>query len=42
MLAIEAIHNGWWNTVPTIGYWWAVLVTLLLRAAFYQVSTDSK
>ncbi len=30
MLAVGVIHNHWIPQCPTIGYWWAVLVMLLM------------
>ena len=34
MLAIAMLSAHWWSALPTIGYWWAVLVTALLRGVF--------
>lgn len=34
MLAIGIAHTHWHPAVPTIGYWWAVLIVYLLRGAF--------
>jgi hypothetical protein len=34
MMTIAAIHHGWWSAVPTIGYWWAVVICLGLTALF--------
>lgn len=33
MLAVGVLHAQWWSTVPTIGFWPAVLVSALLSAA---------
>lgn len=35
MLAVGVVHHEWWPAVPTIGYWWAVLFTALMRAVFF-------
>lgn len=32
MLAVGVVHHEWWPAVPTIGYWWAVVLCLLLPA----------
>lgn len=39
MLAVGIVHHEWITQCPTIGYWWAVLITGLLRMTF--VSTSS-
>lgn len=31
MLAVAVTHEHWIPELPTIGYWWAVLITWLLR-----------
>lgn len=28
MLGADMIHNGWIPAVPTLGYWWAVGITV--------------
>lgn len=41
MLAVGIMHRQWWPALPTIGYWWAVLVVVLLRGTFsYSRSTQ--
>ena len=37
MLAVGVLHHEWWPQIPTIGYWWAVVVVLLLRGVFSQI-----
>lgn len=37
MLGAAVIHDHWWPQVPTIGYWWAVLVVWLLRGVFSRL-----
>jgi hypothetical protein len=34
MLAVGVIHAEWIRQLPTVGYWWAVLVVYLLRGIF--------
>lgn len=34
MLAVGLAHAEWVPALPTIGYWWAVLLILLLRGTF--------
>jgi hypothetical protein len=38
MLAVGAIHQHWLPQVPTLGYWWAVLIAWLLRSSLSAVS----
>lgn len=33
MLAVGVAHHEWLPGLPTIGYWWAVLLTWLIRSA---------
>lgn len=42
MLAVGVAHHEWWPLVPTIGYWWAVLIVLLTRGLFGYGSTSKK
>jgi hypothetical protein len=37
MLAVGVIHHEWIPACPTIGYWWAALLALLLRVAFQPI-----
>ncbi|GIE30126.1 hypothetical protein Ait01nite_031710 [Actinoplanes italicus] len=30
MLAVGAIHHHWMPQIPTLGYWWAVLIWALM------------
>lgn len=32
MLAIGVVHHEWIRSCPTIGYWWAALLSGLLRS----------
>lgn len=32
MLAVGVIHHEWIRACPTIGYWWAALLSGLLRS----------
>lgn len=34
MLAVGIIHHEWLPQLPTIGYWWAVLIVGLLKGTF--------
>lgn len=38
MLAVGIIHAEWIPALPTIGYWWAVLVVYLLSGVFSNVT----
>jgi Na+-driven multidrug efflux pump len=33
MLAVGVAHHEWLPGLPTVGYWWAVLITWLIRSA---------
>jgi hypothetical protein len=37
MLAVGIVHNAWIHQFPTIGYWWSVLLVLLLRGTFSRL-----
>lgn len=37
MLAVGVVHHEWIASCPTIGYWWAVVLIFLIRAALYQI-----
>ena len=37
MLAVGIAHAEWIPTLPTIGYWWAVLLVVLTRGLFTAV-----
>jgi len=41
MLAIGVIHHEWIPQCPTIGYWWAVLLALLIRMALHTFGGSS-
>ena len=34
MIAVGVVHAEWIRTLPTVGYWWAVLLVALLRGVF--------
>ena len=34
MLAVGVAHAVWIRSLPTLGYWWSLLLVYLLRAAF--------
>lgn len=34
MLLIGVAHHEWWPLVPTIGYWWALVLGALINALF--------
>jgi len=34
MLAVGIAHAHWLPALPTIGYWWAVLIVTLMRGVF--------
>lgn len=38
MLAVGVAHHDWVPGLPTIGYWWAVLLVWLLQGAFSTVT----
>lgn len=42
MLAVGVIHHEWIPALPTIGYWWAVLVAYLLRVALTRAQPPSE
>lgn len=37
MIAVGIAHAEWIRSLPTIGYWWAVLLVTLLRGTFSAV-----
>lgn len=42
MLAAGVIHAEWIHQLPTLGYWWAVLIAFLLRGALAPAVSNSK
>jgi len=42
MLAVGIIHAEWIPALPTVGYWWACLVVLLLRGTFSRTQPADK
>lgn len=41
MLAVGVAHHEWIPSLPTIGYWWSVLLAWLLRGALAQLPSTS-
>lgn len=41
MLAVGVIHHEWIHKLPTLGYWWSVIIAGLLRAAFTVVDLNA-
>lgn len=39
MLAVAVMHEHWIPGLPTIGFWWAVLVAGLLRSAVFTTGS---
>jgi hypothetical protein len=37
MLAVGVAHAEWVPKLPTIGYWWAVLLVAMLRGVFSNI-----
>lgn len=33
MLAVGVVHHEWIRSCPTLGYWWSVLLAVLVRSA---------
>jgi|KBSSwiStaDraftv2_1062776.scaffolds.fasta_scaffold01170_32 hypothetical protein len=42
MLAVGIIHAEWWPALPTVGYWWSVLIVSLLPGVFSPVPPYKK
>lgn len=42
MIAVGVIHAEWIPSLPTIGYWWAVLLVWLFTGMFSTPKTDRK
>lgn len=42
MLAVGVVHHEWIRSCPTIGFWWAVLLCLLLRSALVPFSKSGE
>jgi hypothetical protein len=42
MLVVGIVHGEWIRSCPTLGYWWAVLLSLLLRSALAGRSSQKK
>ncbi|GAA0738543.1 hypothetical protein Drose_04455 [Dactylosporangium roseum] len=39
MLFLDVAHAHWWPAIPTIGYWWSVLLMVLLPSLGSSSST---
>lgn len=39
MVAVGVAHGEWIRQLPTIGYWWAVLIVFLLQGSFATIDT---
>jgi hypothetical protein len=37
MLAVGVAHDHWLTSMPSIGYWWAVLIVWLARGVFSPI-----
>jgi len=42
MLAVGIAHAEWIPALPTIGYWWSVLLVALLRGCFSKLDFPAK
>lgn len=42
MLAVGVIHHEWIPALPTLGFWWSVLVSALLRSALASTAAASR
>lgn len=42
MLAVGIAHAEWIPALPTIGYWWSVLLVVMTRGLFAASSSKSK
>lgn len=42
MISVGIAHQHWIPALPTIGYWWAVLLVWLLTGVFSPIKTDKK
>jgi hypothetical protein len=42
MLAVGIAHAEWIQQLPTIGYWWAVLIVALTRGLFGTIPSTKK
>jgi hypothetical protein len=39
MLGVDFLNAAWWDQLPTMGYWTAVLTVGLLRGVFSRITT---
>jgi len=42
MLAVGVAHAEWIHGLPTIGYWWAVLIAYLIGSALTPYTRENK
>lgn len=42
MIVVGIIHAEWIPQLPTLGYWWAVIIATLLAGALSTTSTGKK
>lgn len=42
MLAVGVVHHEWLPALPTLGYWWAVLISYLIRSGLNIHTPPSK
>jgi hypothetical protein len=42
MLAVGIAHAEWIRSLPTLGYWWAVLLVMLVGPAFASATSPKK
>lgn len=42
MLAVGIVHDQWIPGLPTIGYWWAVLLVALLRGVLSPIKSTKE
>lgn len=41
MIGVGVVHHEWMPTIPTVGYWWSVIIVMLFRAAL-TIDYDQK
>lgn len=42
MLAVGIAHRHWLPMLPTIGYWWTVVIVILIRPLFMPLRVDKR
>jgi hypothetical protein len=40
MLAVGVVHAEWITDLPTVGYWWAVVIVWLLQGTFMTIKRE--